>query len=112
MLDIINPAPKTKFILAIEELEAWLLGDILAIKKAYPKVKDNVLNSYSNDSICGTWEVLATALNHDVKKLKNGKYSEIGRLKKEWAEKITQHFDISQNKSPSFNNLIKELNSL
>jgi hypothetical protein len=48
------PKPETRFCVAIEEGEAWFLGDIPALKKAYPKAKDAVLSTYVNDSICGT----------------------------------------------------------
>ncbi|WP_406040706.1 hypothetical protein [Succinimonas sp.] len=43
------------FCLAVEEVEAWLLGDEQAIKTAYPNYKKSVLSSYVQDSICGTW---------------------------------------------------------
>ena len=62
VLNACNPKPETRFCLAIEEGEAWLLGDIPAIKKAYPQARDAVLNGYGNDSICGTWELLADAV--------------------------------------------------
>ena len=58
MLDILktcDPPPKTLFRIAIEEGEAWLLGDRNAVKAAYPKAKKQVLNAYVQDSICGTW---------------------------------------------------------
>ncbi|NLE24846.1 MAG: hypothetical protein GX625_05800, partial [Clostridiaceae bacterium] len=54
--------PETRFCFAVEEGEAWLLGDIRAVKKAFPRAKDNVLTAYENDSICGTWERLADAI--------------------------------------------------
>ena len=54
VLDSCNPKPETRFCIAIEEGEAWLLGDLAAIKTAYPKAKNSVLNGYINDSICGT----------------------------------------------------------
>ena len=57
-----TPNRRPRFCLAIEEGEAWLLGDIPAIKKAYPQARDAVLNGYGNDSICGTWELLADAV--------------------------------------------------
>ena len=62
VLDSCDPKPQACFCLAIEEGEAWFLGDIPAIKQAYPKAKDTVLNRYVNDSICGTWELLADAV--------------------------------------------------
>lgn len=47
------------FCIAVEEMEAWLLGDESAILAAYPNAKLMYLRSYKQDSICGTWEVLA-----------------------------------------------------
>ena len=62
VLNACNPRPETRFCIAIEEGEAWLLGDIPAIKTAYPNARDNILNGYTNDAICGTWELLADAI--------------------------------------------------
>ncbi|MEG4345031.1 hypothetical protein QUB70_17275 [Microcoleus sp. A003_D6] len=62
LVDKCSPKPKTQFCIAIEEGEAWFLGDLAAVKAAYPKAKEAVLNSYTNDSICGTWEKLADAV--------------------------------------------------
>ena len=63
VLNACNPRPETLFRIAIEEGEAWLLGDRNAVKTAYPNAKDSVLNSYVQDSICGTWETLADAVH-------------------------------------------------
>ena len=63
VLNACKPKPETRFCIAIEEGEAWLLGDIPAIKAAYPNARDNILGSYENDSICGTWELLADAVS-------------------------------------------------
>lgn len=93
------------FCLAIEEVEAWLLGDELAIQKAYPSYKKNVLHTYEQDSICGTWELLADVVyKGGIREIKKKKMSfmEIGRLKAEWADKIGNYMDFEQNKSPSF----------
>ena len=40
------------FCLAVEEVEAWLLGDEAALFAAYPNAKTAVLRSYVQDSIC------------------------------------------------------------
>ena len=40
ILNRCRPKPEARFCLAIEEGEAWLLGDIPAIKAAYPKARD------------------------------------------------------------------------
>ena len=98
------------FCLAIEEVEACLLGDELAIQKAYPSYKKNILHSYKQDSICGTWELLADVVYkggiREIKKKKMS-YMEIGKLKVEWADRIGNHMDFQQNKSPSFNYFYK-----
>lgn len=62
VLHLCSPQPRTEFCIAIEEGEAWLLGDCNAIKIAYPSAKNEILEAYRNDSICGTWEVLADAV--------------------------------------------------
>jgi hypothetical protein len=100
------------FCLAIEESEAWLLGDIQAIKKAYPNAKDNILKKYVNDSICGTWELLADAIYEGgVKAFKKNRAS-AGEEKNKWAMKITPFININHNKSRSFQyfcDIIKKL---
>lgn len=98
-----QPAPTTLFRLAIEEMEAWLLGDRQALLAAYPRAKKDVLSRYRQDSICGTWELLAEAVHP-------GGYAAIvsagwplpGQIKHEWAERIGPHMDIDGNTSPSF----------
>ena len=103
VLNACNPKPETRFCIAIEEGEAWFLGDISAIKKAYPRAIVNVLNSYQNDSICGTWEHLADAIYPGgSKKLKKRGWQAVGREKSTWAEKISPNMEVDKNKSHSF----------
>ncbi|MCY3552287.1 MAG: DUF4276 family protein [Candidatus Poribacteria bacterium] len=103
VLNACNPRPKTRFCIAIEEGEAWLLGDIPAIKAAYPRAKDNILNGYQNDSICGTWELLADAVfRGGSSRLKKRGWQTVGREKSTWAQKITPYMNVDQNASPSF----------
>ena len=103
VLNAYNPKLETRFCIAVEEGEAWLLGDISAIKKAYPKAKDNVLSNYKNDSICGTWELLADAVfSGGSSALKNSGWQAAGREKFVWAEKITLYMNVDKNASPSF----------
>jgi hypothetical protein len=103
VLNACNPRPETRFCIAIEEGEAWLLGDIPAIKAAYPKTKDNILNGYQNDSICGTWELLADAVfRGGLSSLKKRGWQRVGREKSAWAQKIAPEMDITKNASPSF----------
>jgi len=103
ILNACDPKPETRFCVAIEEGEAWFLGDIPALKKAYPKAKDAVLNTYINDSICGTWEKLADAIFPGGSAALSTKgWQAIGTEKSIWAEKITPHMDVNNNASHSF----------
>ena len=103
LLNACNSEIETRFCMAVEEGEAWFLGDIRAIKAAYPKAKDNVLNDYKNDSICGTWELLADAVfSGGSRALKNRGWQAAGKEKFIWAQEITPHMNINQNASPSF----------
>ena len=103
VLNACNPGPVTRFCIAIEEGEAWLLGDIPAIKIAYPNARDNVLNGYTNDAICGTWELLADAISQGgATGLKNKGWQAVGREKSIWATRIAPYMDVEANNSPSF----------
>lgn len=98
-----NPKPETYFCLAVEEGEAWYLGDRQAIKRAYPHAKDAILQSYVHDSICGTWEKLADAIvPGGAKGLSKRGGSSIGQAKTEWAERISPQMQVENNLSPSF----------
>ena len=116
VLNSCNPRPETRFCIAIEEGEAWFLGDIPAIKRAYPKARNKILKKYVNDSVCGTWELLADAIFPGGReKLSARGWSTVGAQKSEWAEKISPHMDVQTNKSPSFNyfrNKLLELTEL
>ena len=103
VLNACNPKPETRFCIAIEEGEAWLLGDLLAIEVAYPNAKEDVLNRYENDSICGTWELLADAVfQGGADRLKKEGWRSVGREKLAWTEHIALHMNVEINKSPSF----------
>ncbi len=103
ILNACNPRPEARFCIAIEEGEAWFLGDLNAVKTAYPKAKDAVLSSYVNDSICGTWEKLADAVcQGGVSALSAKGWQAVGTEKSKWAEEITPHMTVERNLSPSF----------
>lgn len=113
VLDACDTKPETKFCIAIEEGEAWLLGDINAIKRAYPNAKVPILNSYVNDSICGTWEVLADAIHPSGSTgLKLAGFQASGTAKYEWAENITPYMDLDNNQSQSFNYFYSKMNEI
>ncbi|OQY46241.1 MAG: hypothetical protein B6240_07595 [Desulfobacteraceae bacterium 4572_87] len=103
ILNQCNPKPETRFCIAIEEGEAWFLGDLNAIRVAYPRAKNNVLNAYVNDSICGTWEMLADAICPGGSSTLSAKgWQVVGVEKFKWAEAIPPHMDVTRNRSPSF----------
>ena len=106
LLDVLNacdPRPKTLFRIAIEESEAWLLGDRDAVKAAYPGAKDSVLDDYRQDGICGTWEILADAVHTGGSaRLKDSGWPASGIAKCEWAREIAPHMKPDRNLSPSF----------
>lgn len=98
-----RPRPNGYFCIAIEEGEAWLLGDIPAVKAAYPRAKNSILASYRSDSICGTWECLADAVYPGGSaKLIEGGWIEVGTEKSRWAERIGKQMNVENNCSPSF----------
>ena len=94
MLATIKPAPACLFRIAIEEVEAWYLGDWAALKRAFPRAKKAALEDYEPDSICGTWETLQQVIGDPVDR------------KIFWAEAIGRELDVAKgghaNRSPSF----------
>lgn len=103
LLNECQPAPDTLFRLAIEEMEAWLLGDRPALLEAYPKAKRDVLARYSHDTICGTWELLADATwpgGHLA--IQSAGWPLPGQVKHEWAQRIAPYMDVENNLSTSF----------
>jgi hypothetical protein len=85
--------------LAIEELEAWLLGDLEAVAVAYPRLPANVGHQARfrhPDAIeGGTWEALERLL-------KKAGYYPGGLPKVEVARRVAQHMDPKRNRSKSF----------
>ncbi|WP_319521416.1 hypothetical protein [uncultured Desulfosarcina sp.] len=103
ILDQCHPKPETRFCLAIEEGEAWFLGDLNAVRAAYPKARKQILDAYVNDSICGTWELLADAVypGGSAALYAHG-WQTIGLEKSRWAEDISPYMVPAKNSSPSF----------
>lgn len=103
VLNQCDPSPRVLFRIAIEEMEAWLLGDRAAVLAAYPHAKQAPLNSYVQDSVCGTWEILADAVfSGGSAVLKRAGYPLIGQEKCAWAGAIAPHMDVTANCSLSF----------
>lgn len=116
LLNILNechPKPDTRYCIAVEEGEAWFLGDVAAVKAAYPGAKDSVLSAYKNDTICGTWECLADAVFPGGSQSLSAKgWQAIGAEKSAWSEKITPHMKLETNASQSFCYFVDKLRSL
>ena len=106
-------APKTAFGLATEEVEAWYFGDRVALLEAYPRADKKVLNNYQQDSVCGTWEMLADALvKGGAATLKKQGFYKTGAFKHECANSIGPLMDVGRNQSPSFDNTRLRLSEL
>jgi len=96
----------TMFRLAVEEIEAWYLGDRDALLTAYPNAKKAHLDRYSQDSICDTWELLADIVHPGGRRaVQKAGWPTAGNLKHEWAARIGPHMDPDRNRSPSFGKL-------
>lgn len=98
--------------IAVEEMEAWLLGDRKALLQAYPGAHTVKLKDYQQDKICGTWEILADAVYEGgMKKFIKAcpTFHEIGKCKAEWAEKIGSYMILDDNVSPSFQYFLSEI---
>jgi hypothetical protein len=90
---------------AIEESEAFLMGDWRALVKAFPKASKKEHNKYQQDSICGTWEILQKVIKSPFEN------------KTHWAREISPHMNTSgrgkfANRSPSFQAFRKNVRQL
>ena len=104
-LDTCDPKPYVLFRIAIEETEAFYLGDHEAVKRAFPQANLRRLRSYVQDSICGTWEIFQDVV---------GAQSED---KVRWAERMAPHLSVewrgrAAHPSPSFRQFCKALRRL
>jgi hypothetical protein len=105
LLDYCDKKPRTLFRIAIEELEAWYLGDLVALKLAYPDVKKNALDTYVQDSQIGTWEILAEMVypgGLNALHAKGKRSSVVLQEKANWTKNICPHLNVEKNQSPSF----------
>lgn len=105
--------PCVMFRLAIEEMEAWYFGDRKALLAAYPRAKKQVLDRYQQDSICGTWELLADAIHPGgAKDVQKKGWPLPGQLKHDWAKRVGPLMNVELNDSCSFVKLRDGLRAL
>jgi len=87
--------------IAIEELEAWFMGDVDALKAAFSSLSSAKFpGNFSNPDNGGTWERLHRFLK------RNGIYRK-SYPKIEAARKIAKHMEPGRNRSRSFHNFLQ-----
>jgi Domain of unknown function (DUF4276) len=104
-LESCDPRPVVLFRLAIEETEAFYLGDPQAIRRAFRQAKLQRLKGYVQDSVCGTSELFQSIIGDPVVD------------KPRWAERMAPYLGTAwkgndANRSPSFRQLCKGLLTL
>ena len=112
ILNACAPRPNAVFSLAIEEGEAWIFGDIAAIRKTYPNARERLLSDYVNDSICGygsAWLTLYSLAAHQLCRDRDGSLS---ARRTSMGVNITPHIDFESNKSPSFSRFRDKVRTL
>ena len=87
---------------AVEETEAFYLGDLRALKAAFPDANLALARKYVPDSICGTWELFGEVVGDG------------GGNKVAWAEAMAPNLttDPKRSRSPSFRALCRALRRL
>jgi hypothetical protein len=85
--------------IAIDELEAWFLGDVEAVRKAYPRVPSGLgeKRGYRNPDVANS--KASERLERVLQEV--GEFRE-GLRKIEVARRIAAHMDPGRNRSPSF----------
>jgi len=95
--------------IAVEELEAWYLGDPEALRAAFPRLPENLCSGarFRNpDAILGgTWEALERLLRQHG-------YYQGGLAKMDLARRVAPHIDWTRNRSRSFQSFRQALDEL
>ena len=95
----IAPRLRVAVCLAVEETEAFYLGDLKAMKSAFPSADMRRARAYTPDEICGTWELFGDIIGDG------------GGNKVAWAAAIAPFLTTvaAKSRSPSFRKLIAAL---
>jgi Domain of unknown function (DUF4276) len=88
----VAPSTNVRVCFAVEELEAFYLGDLAAIKRAYPNADHARARNHTPDEICGTWELFGSIIDDD-------RGDKVGWAKV-MGKSVTVH--ASKSRSPSF----------
>jgi len=88
--------------IAVEEMEAFYLADLAALRRGYPVHDAAMARAYEPDSICGTWELFGRVIGDD------------GGNKVAWAERMGAYVttDGARSRSPSFRLMLSSFNVL
>ncbi len=97
MLEQLPSYPRVIFGIAIEETESWLIADVAAVKKAFPRADVRGLSKIEPDKICGAWERLAEAIQAKSKD------------KTSWAAAIAPYVNFDSPVSPSLQKIIGDI---
>lgn len=92
--------------IAVEELEAWFIGDPEALRRAFTSLRGKPFpKSFTTPDSCGTWEQLHRFLKRQG--IYRGHYPKI-----EAARTIAQHMEIGRNQSVSFRQFVRGVDRL
>lgn len=99
LVDAMEPRPKVLFRIAVEELEAFYLGDLAGLKRAFPEHDAKLARAFTPDSVCGTAEYFGRVIGDG------------GLNKVHWAEVLGPKLTIAaqRSRSPSFRALVTGL---
>jgi len=101
-IEQVAPSMRVLVRIAVEETEAFYLGDLRALKAAFPAADMARARAYQPDSICGTWELFGSIVGDG------------GGNKVAWAEEMAPVLTTKANesRSPSFRDLLLGLREL
>lgn len=96
------PELRVEVCVATEEMEAFYLGDLKAIQRAYPNADMHLARAYVPDSVCGTWEKFGEVIGDD------------GGNKVAWAERMGDFVTTvpARSRSPSFRIMVNHISAL
>jgi hypothetical protein len=96
------PQLRVSVSVAVEEMEAFYLGDLRALQRAFPAADMDAARAYTPDSICGTWELFGQIVGDG------------GGNKVAWAEAMGPYVTTrpAQSRSPSFRGMVQQILAL